>query len=124
MELKAVTVSDDSGNYRFDNVPNGRYTVTAHQEGFADATQKIAVNGADVEADFVLQLSGVKEEVTVTANGVEQSTFEAIESVSTVSSDQIAERAAVGLGEVLDKEPGVAKRSFGAGKFEACHPRL
>ena len=53
--------------------------------------------------------------MTVTASGVEQSTFDSFQSVSTVSSDVIAQKASTSIGEVLDGEPGVAKRSFGSG---------
>src|SRR5204863_2073656 len=60
-------------------------------------------------------LSGVNEQVTVTASGSEQLTFEAIESVSSVDSSEIASRASAGLGDVLNNEAGVSKRSSGPG---------
>ena len=114
--LNRTAVTDDQGNYSFDAVPPGRYTVVAHQEGFGDASKSVTVTaGATATVDFQLQLTGIKENVTVTASGTEQSTFEAIASVSSVNSNQITERAAVGIGEVLNGEAGVAKRSFGPG---------
>lgn len=116
VELKLTTVSDENGHYEFANVPPGQYTIAARQEGFRDVSQKAnLVTGSSVTVDFRLQLSGVKEDVTVTASGSEQSTFDAIETVDTVNSSQITERAAVGLGDVLDNEAGVAKRSSGPG---------
>lgn len=116
VELKLTAATDAYGRYEFPNVPPGRYTITAHQEGFSDASQKVNVTaGAVTTADFRLVISGLKESVTVTASGSEQSTFEAIETVSTVNSSQITERAAVGLGDVLSNEAGVAKRSSGPG---------
>jgi iron complex outermembrane receptor protein len=62
-----------------------------------------------------MQLSGIKEQVTVTASGSEQTTFEAIATVTTLGSNDITTRASVGLGEVLDNESGVSKRSAGPG---------
>lgn len=116
VELKLTTVTDTDGVFQFSNVPAGKYTITAHQEGFRDASQKIEVMpGGNITNDFHLQIAGVKEDVTVTASGSEQSTFDAIETVSTVDSSQITARAAVGLGDVLDNEAGVAKRSSGPG---------
>lgn len=116
VELKLRTTTDTLGNYEFLNVPPGQYTVTAHQEGFADQSQKITVaSGTAVTADFRLKISGVKADVTVTASGSEQTAFESIATVSTVDSSQITSRAAVGLGDVLDNESGVAKRSSGPG---------
>src|SRR4051794_32624534 len=105
VELKLRTTTDTSGNYQFPNVPPGRYTITAHQEGFGDESQKITVvAGTPVTADFRLRISGLKENVTVTASGSEQSTFESIATVSTMDSSQITSRAAVGLGDVLNNE--------------------
>jgi iron complex outermembrane receptor protein len=116
VELKLTTATDTYGHYEFASVPPGRYTVTAHQEGFGDATKKVQVAaGATATLDFALTISGLKEDVTVTASGSEQTAFEAIATVNTVNSTQITERAAVGLGDVLDNEAGVSKRSSGPG---------
>ncbi|MFN6962438.1 MAG: TonB-dependent receptor [Pyrinomonadaceae bacterium] len=116
VELRRNAVTDDSGVYSFTSVPPGRYTLRARLEGFGDRTQSVTVTaGTTATADFVMELAGVKEQVTVTASGTEQSTFEAIESVSTIDSSQITMRAAVGLGDVLQDEAGVAKRSAGPG---------
>ncbi|MEP6901446.1 MAG: TonB-dependent receptor [Actinomycetota bacterium] len=116
VQLKQTVITDQAGTYEFENIPVGRYTVLTHQEGFADVAKSVVlVNGANATIDFQLQITGVKEQVTITASGTEQSTFEAIASVSSVDSNKILERAAVGLGEVLDNESGVSKRSFGPG---------
>ncbi len=115
VELKLTVQTDKSGRFEFANVPPGRYTLIAHQEGFNDARQTVTAGPGVITTDFRMQFAGLKENVTVTASGAEQSTFEAIESVSTLNSSQIATRAAVGLGEVLEQESGVAKRTGGAG---------
>lgn len=116
VELKLSTTTNDLGVFEFANIPAGKYTIIAHQEGFGDSSQKVEVAaGSTATADFDLKIAGVKEVVTVTAGGVEQSTFEAIASVGTLDSSQITGRAAVGLGDVLNGESGVSKRSFGPG---------
>lgn len=115
-ELKLTVVTEDDGTYQFNNVPPGRYTIISHQEGFSDVVKTLVLTaGANAVVDFQLQLSGVREQVTVSATGETQSTFESIASVNTVDSNAILERAAVGLGDVLDNQPGVTKRSFGPG---------
>ncbi len=116
VELRRTTVTDDEGTYTFTDIPAGRYTLVAHQEGFSNLSKTIVlVAGSSATIDFQLQITGIRESVTVTASGTEQSTFDAIASVSTVDSNTIRERAAVGLGEVVDNQPGVSKRSFGPG---------
>lgn len=116
VELKRTVVTDDDGRYEFKGLPPGRYTIFVHQEGFGDVTRTVALAaGAGATIDVVLTLTGVREQVTVTATGSEQSLFESIASVSTTDSTKLVERAAVGLGDSLDNEAGVAKRNFGPG---------
>jgi iron complex outermembrane receptor protein len=115
-ELKRTTATDDDGAYEFKNVAPGTYTLAVRQEGFGSVSRPVSVSaGAAVTLDVELEVSGVNEQVTVTAAGTEQSTFEAIASVSNVGANEILSRASVGLGDVLDDEPGVSKRSSGAG---------
>ncbi|HYE15139.1 MAG TPA: TonB-dependent receptor, partial [Pyrinomonadaceae bacterium] len=116
VQLKRSVETDEAGGYVFEQVPPGTYTILAHMEGFPDATGQVKVTaGAGAELDFVLRLTGLKEEVTVTATGQEQARFEAFQAVTTLDSIRISEESHPSLGEVLDKEPGVAKRSFGPG---------
>jgi iron complex outermembrane receptor protein len=115
VQLKRTVQTDQEGRYRIDNVPAGRYTILAHFEGFSDVAKTIVVGQENIVLDFTLQLAGVNEQVTVTASGAEQSTFDSFQSVTSVSSNTISQRASTSLGEVLEGETGVAKRSFGAG---------
>lgn len=116
VQLKRTVVTDADGNYEFTDLAPGRYTLLVHIEGFSDATKIIDLKaGASETADFALQLSSVRADVTVTASGTEQSVFDSFQSVNALSSTQITERASTSLGEVLERETGVAKRSFGVG---------
>ncbi|MDQ3322851.1 MAG: TonB-dependent receptor [Acidobacteriota bacterium] len=115
-QLKLTTATDNEGNYKFENVPAGRYTIQAQTDGFSASAKTVAVTaGANSTIDFSLQIGGVKEQVTVTASGAEQSTFDSFQSVSTLGANEIAQRNSTSIGEVLEREPGVAKRSFGPG---------
>ena len=116
VQLRRSTTTNQNGVYEFTAVPPGTYTILVQQEGFADKAQSVVLAaGAAVTQDFALSLASLREEVTVTASGAEQSVFESFQSVNSVASTQITERAATGLGEVLENQPGVGKRSFGAG---------
>ncbi len=117
VQLKRSVETDENGVYEFRQVPPGRYTILAHLEGFPDLTKSVTVAAAAsaVTLDFQMNLTGLREEVTVTATGSEQSTFESFQSVTTLDSIKIVQASHTALGEVLDKEPGVAKRSFGPG---------
>jgi len=115
-QLKQTVSTDAEGVFVFENVPAGRYTLLVHIEGFADATRIVDVAaGSNQTFDFQMQVAGLKEQVTVTASGTEQSVFDSFQSVNSISSSTITQKASVSLGEVLENETGVAKRSFGVG---------
>lgn len=115
VQTRQSTRTDDNGNFEITNVPPGRYTVLVHVDGFSDATRNATVGAEPLILDFQLQLIALREQVTVTASGTEQSVFDSFQAVNSVGSTQITERASTSLGEVLSSETGVAKRSFGPG---------
>lgn len=116
VQLKRTVLTDDTGKYEITDVPAGRYTILVHIDGFADSTKIVTVSaGTPVTVDFALQIASLKEQVTVTASGSEESVFDSFQTVNSVGSTRIAEKAATSLGDVLENETGVAKRSFGPG---------
>jgi iron complex outermembrane receptor protein len=111
-----TALTDDAGRYTITNVAPGRYTVLVHLEGFSDASRVVTVGaGTSLTVDFELQILALQENVTVTASGTEQSVFDSFQTVNSVGATRITERASTSLGEVLETETGVAKRSFGPG---------
>lgn len=71
--FSVVKESSNLGNYRFDFVEPGTYTVTSEAAGFAKSIQQnVAVEtGGDVTVNFTLQPGRVSQSVTVTSNPVE-----------------------------------------------------
>lgn len=116
-QLGRTVQTDTDGKFTFSNVPAGTYTVITHIEGFSDKvkTVRLEANAAAGGIDFSVSLTGLREEVTVTASGQEQSVFDSFQSVNSVGSNRIREQAATGLGDVLEREAGVGKRSYGPG---------
>src|SRR5688572_30312581 len=85
--------TDDAGNYRFDDLPPGRYEVVAHLHFFNDQRKVVQVSpGSAAQADFHLKLAPVRQEVTVTASGREESTLETFASVTSLSGQQLTTR--------------------------------
>ncbi len=114
--LGRSTETGEEGAYQFTDVPAGTYQVVVSLEGLSDERQRVEVGaGATATADFALRLAAVKQQVTVTASGREEVALEAISTVASLDSLELTSRAAPSLGDVLDNEPGIAKRSFGPG---------
>ncbi|MEJ7625118.1 MAG: TonB-dependent receptor [Pyrinomonadaceae bacterium] len=115
-QLRRTAETDNSGKFEFTGLAAGRYTLVTHIEGFSDQTTSVTVAaGAASTANFVVSLNSLREEVTVTASGTEESVFESFQSVNSVGSTRIRELASTGIGEILERESGVGKRSFGPG---------
>ena len=113
----AFALTDEEGMFEIDNVPAGSYEVLAQREHLTAGRQMMTVEpGATATLDFVLGLSPVHEDVTVTASvGGTETTFEAFNAVTTLDSFDITRESAGSLGEALRNEPGIASRSFGPG---------
>ncbi len=115
-QLRRSVETDEKGAYEFQNVLPGRYDVAAHLDLASDVVKAVQVTaGNTTTADFQIELSAVREQVTITATGSEETTFNSIQSVTVIGSQELAKKNPVSLGEALDFELGVAKRSFGPG---------
>lgn len=116
LQLKRTVGTDENGKYIFQAVPPGKYDVVAHLDRVPEVVQSVNLTGGgDTTLNFRIQLSGVSEQVTVTATGTEQAVSSSIQSVEVIGSVDLAKKSPVSLGESLDGELGVSKRSFGPG---------
>ncbi|MEZ5398378.1 MAG: TonB-dependent receptor [Bryobacteraceae bacterium] len=108
--------TDDDGKYEIIGLPPGNYSVLVHLQSLSDESKTVTIQeGEAATVDFSLRLSPMRTSLTVTATEREQSTFESFQSVTTLDSIDLALRSKPSLGEVLENQPGVAKRSFGPG---------
>jgi outer membrane receptor protein involved in Fe transport len=85
------TISDASGEFHFDNVALGSYTVQVETEGFAPQTQQMTLaSGGELRLHFALTIAGSKEivQVTDTASAINP---DSSTSTSVINRQQIAE---------------------------------
>jgi iron complex outermembrane receptor protein len=116
LQLKRTVDTDENGKYEFQGVPPGKYDIVAHLDRVPDIVRSVDLSGGgESTLDFQIELSGVSEQVTITATGTEQAVSSSIQSVEVIGSVDLAKKSPVSLGEALDGELGVAKRSFGPG---------
>jgi iron complex outermembrane receptor protein len=108
--------SDDNGKYEFRNIPPGSYSISASAPGLTSASQRVQVAaGSSQSIDLSVRLAAMHESITVTASGREESALTAVQTVSSLTQTDLQLRGAASLGDVLENEPGVSKRSFGPG---------
>lgn len=114
VQFNRTATTDENGNYVFENVPAGTYDVAVRLIRFPERIERVTINGA-TSLDLQLQFATVRENVTVTASSTAETIEEAIRPTSVIGSIALTERAHTSIGEALEYEPGVAKRSFGPG---------
>jgi iron complex outermembrane receptor protein len=114
-ELQKSVLTDQNGAFQFTDVPAGRYQVVAHLDRVPDVVKRIEINSGDQFIDFQLFLAPVREEVIVTASGSAESVDASYQSVNSVGALELAQRNPVSIGEALEGQLGIAKRSFGPG---------
>ncbi len=115
-ELSRIVETDDDGRFVFENVPPGAYDVLAFQSMLNSQLTGIEVAAGQIRSvQLEMRISPLRQEITVTARGRQETTFQAVPSVTSLDSFDLAEAMAPSLGEVLDGQLGIAKRSFGTG---------
>ncbi len=109
--------TDSAGEFVMENVPAGTYTMVVSRPGVGSLRQDVTVTaGETTSLDLAVQLQGRTEQVTVTASATGETTaFDTFNAVSTLDSMQMSTDMSGTLGEVLENEPGLAKRGLGAG---------
>ena len=112
-----VALTAENGAFEIENVPAGTYEILAQREHLTAGSQTITIDAEHTTTiHFTLELSPVHEEVTVTATpGGGTTTFQAFNAVTTLDSFELSRNVAGTLGDALENQPGVAKRSFGPG---------
>jgi len=114
-ELKKSVLTDENGTFEFKEIPPGNYQIIAHLDRVPDVVKTIAISSGTQAIDFELTLAPVNEQVTVTATGSVEAVDSAYQMVTSVGALEVAQRNPISIGDALEYQPGVAKRSFGPG---------
>jgi len=86
----AATTSDGAGQFRFDNVSLGTYTVEVNAPGFAPQTRQMTLaSDGELRLHFPLMIAGAKESVQVTDVASEVNP-DSSTSITTISRQQIS----------------------------------
>lgn len=115
-QLNRSVETDEQGYYEFKDVPAGSYSLIARLERVPDVVRRVEVSaGETVTADIELRLSGIRDQVTISATGAQQSAFDAFQGVTALDSTTLLEKPSLSLGDALEHQAGIAKRGTGPG---------
>ena len=112
--LQSLTVLDErqtdaKGEYEFAGVARGSYRLAANAPGFAASPVEVAVrDDQTASVDLHLALSAVQQQVVVSASLEGSLAPQLGSSVSTISSQEIDDKAAQNVTDVLRGIPGLA----------------
>jgi outer membrane receptor protein involved in Fe transport len=109
MTVSAQTRSDSHGEYKFEGLTAGDYTIVANVAGFASISTDIKLAGdQDLVSEVHLKLSAVQQQVVVSASLGGALAPEVGSSVTVVGSDDIANEGVETVADALRNVPGVA----------------
>ena len=114
-ELRKSTTTDENGEFEFAGVPAGRYQLIAHLDRVPDVVKPVEVMSGTQTVSFALTLGPVQEQVTVTATGNAEPVFTSYQPVTSIGALELSQKNSISVGEALEGQLGVAKRSFGPG---------
>jgi len=108
MAAVAQTETDARGEYRFDGLRGGTFTVAANLPGLTKISAETRLQGADALAvDLHLGLSAVQEQVVVSASLGGALAPQVGSSVTVVDEQEIEDKGAETLADALRNVPGV-----------------
>jgi outer membrane cobalamin receptor len=108
--------TQSDGTFKFEGLVNDRYQLTASSSGEASSKIEAVIQASESKTiDLHLQLTAVQQQVLVSASLADVPATEVGSSVSVVSGQEIKDRAALNLLDVLPGIPGVEVSQ--AGRF-------
>jgi outer membrane cobalamin receptor len=100
--------TDSRGAFKFADLADGKYELEAHAPGLASPASEVEVRGPELRTvELHLQLSAVQQEVVVSASLGSALASQVGSSVSVITGQDISDRAAQNVLDVLSGIPGV-----------------
>ena len=108
-------ITDASGAFRFENLPEGDYKIRVEANGFSTVLRETSLkNNAVGNLEIALPIGNITEEVTVTATRTQVSTEETAVPVTVVGREELERKALNTIGDVFRTLPGTSTVNEGA----------
>ncbi|MHB1922704.1 MAG: TonB-dependent receptor [Chitinophagaceae bacterium] len=107
-DLKTGTTSDQHGNYKIINIPDGIYLVSIHSIGFVNLKKLISIRG-ETTINFILKRGNYQvPEVVVTGNTIASSLQQTAQPILQISNRFLVQNSSTNIIEAISKLPGVS----------------
>jgi outer membrane cobalamin receptor len=119
------TRTDEHGRFRFDNVPDGRFDITASSPGLIGEVRGVPAGAAAGAAvDITMRVSALNETLVVSAAQIDQPLSRVADTVTIIDGAEINTRQLSFVAEALASVPGLAiARNGGPGTLTSMFPR-
>lgn len=113
-EINRAITADRNGNFQFQNVPTGTYTLSVHRIGFRDFSRQIKVTESNEPLAIKLQPLSIRaDEITITGQS-ESINGSRLQHASTkILGEELRRNLGTTLSETLQNKAGFNERSSG-----------
>ncbi len=118
-ETRFTTTSNETGEFRFENVPAGEYILNADvtdvSKTLLSARTQLNLTSGQISTNNLELQPQARElgEVVVTASGTNQTVDQTSKAISIVTERELEERGEITIAEALDTIPGIRFQQFG-----------
>lgn len=113
-DLKTATITNQTGEYKFSNLPEGKFLVEYKKNMYNTVTIIVEVKGETVQ-DIVMDDEVVEmHEVTVTGTSQSTAIHENPVAISTIGQQELFQNTSTNIIDNISKTPGVNQLSTGA----------
>ena len=116
----AASMTDGSGSAAFAPPANGRYSLVAQRDGFAETSRFVEWRSEEVKIEIRLEVSAIQERITVTSGSrLEELQEDSPVKVEAVTRERMESTGYERVSDVLSEIPGVVTRSGSSGSVAA-----
>ncbi|MGI8670609.1 MAG: TonB-dependent receptor [Aridibacter sp.] len=109
------TQTDANGNFNFSSLSGGNYKIIVNTQGFSSAAKDLVIDSNNIEnADVILSVGNISEQVTVTATRTQVATIDTAVPVSVINRQEIERKNLNTIGDVFRYLPGTSTTNEGS----------
>lgn len=108
------TITDQDGNFRFENLPAGEYIIKTQANGFTNVVRETGLRADTDNLEIVLAIGTINEKVTVTATRTQVATVDTAVPVTVLTREELEQKPVNTIGDVFRDLPGTSTVNEGA----------